>query len=241
MSPEEHIAELIAEAQRKGELPRSLGPRQLQLLTKSLARYSDQVDERIQEHILEDFNAHLKAGQSGITPPTELNRGIVADLGLYVGSPEVADIIRNSLDITSEVAAGGGRFLNQLQSIDEYPCLELKRMFPRDVPRGFERGPKGTLIPVPDDDWESRWTAAGGEIYEGRMIATVDDPVWQALGDGAGDHDDCLGNPFPPFAFRSGYMTFNVPRSEAIALGVIDADDKVEAPKIDYGNLFNFN
>jgi len=176
---------------------------------------------------------------SGTIP--EPNRGVIADLTQFIGSPEIADMIRASLDISTEVASGGGRYLNQLMAVDAYPCWELKRMFGRQVPRGFMRGPKGTLVPVPDDDWPSRWEAAGGEFYgDNRMIARVDDEVWQNLGDGDGDYDDALGNPFPPFAFNSGFMTFDISRKEAVELGVIDEDEKVEAPKIDFANFFSF-
>ena len=239
MTPDEHIAELIAKAQSEGKLPRSLGPRQLELLRKSILKYSSQVSDRLQEKILDDFKDKIQSAQS-MTDPQQV-RGVLADLTSYVGSPELADVIRASLKISTEVASGGGRYLNQMMAVDEYPALELKRMFGRQVPRGFQRGPKGTLVPVPDDDWPSRWEAAGGEFYDGRMIATIDDEVWQNLGDGDGGYDDALGNPFPPFAFNSGFMTFDISRKEAESLGVIDPGEKVEAPEIDFAKFFSFS
>ena len=240
MTPDERITQLIKQMQSEGKLPASIGPRQLELLTKSLQRYSGQVSQRIQEKILEDFQAKTQGSMSNEIPDAVTNRGVVADLTSYVGSPEIAEIIRWSLQVSTDVAAGGGRFLNQMQSIDQYPAMELKRMVQRDVPRGFKQGPKGELIPVPDDDWPSRWDAAGGEFYDDRMIAAVDDHVWQALGDGEGGYDDALGNPFPPFAFNSGFMTFDISRKEAEDLGVIDAGEKVEAPEIDFAKFFSF-
>ncbi|RYD36847.1 MAG: hypothetical protein EOP86_04880, partial [Verrucomicrobiaceae bacterium] len=35
----------------------------------------------------------------------------------------------------------------------------------------------------PRKDWEMRWRRAGGELYDGRMIAPVGSPVWAKLGD----------------------------------------------------------
>lgn len=90
-----------------------------------------------------------------------------------------------------------------------FPAYELVRIFPRDKER---------------DDWPERWVRAGGELLEGRMVAAKDDPVWDALGSSA-EFDDGLDNPYPPFAFGSGMGWRDVPREEAIALGIISAGD----------------
>jgi len=103
----------------------------------------------------------------------------------------------------------------------QFPCYELVRIAARRTPRGFKRG-KGGLEPLPGDDWPSRFVAAGGELYERgtRMIAAKTSDVWQKLGDGAGGHTDTLGNPYAPFAFGSGYGLREVPREEALLIGV---------------------
>ena len=52
------------------------------------------------------------------------------------------------------------------------------------------------------------------------MIALKNDPIWERLGDPK-TFDDALGNPYPPFAFNSGYDVRDVSRKEAERLGVI--------------------
>lgn len=114
----------------------------------------------------------------------------------------------------------------------QFPAWELIRIARRRVPRGQKLSRKkgvATLKPKPGDDWQSRWLAAGGELFDKRtrMIAAKDSPVWQKLGDGAGGFKDTLGNPFPPFAFGSGYGIREVQREECLLLGVIAPDDRI--------------
>ena len=88
--------------------------------------------------------------------------------------------------------------------LEAFPCQELLRVEDREVQR----------------DWESRWTAAGGAIYAGRMIARRDAGVWYKI--------SRFGTPYPPFDFGSGMGVADVERDEAIALGVIPADAVVQ-------------
>lgn len=74
------------------------------------------------------------------------------------------------------------------------PAWRLTRMGARKKPRG---------------DWRARWDAAGASVgWNGasrrQMVALKSSPIWKALGDGAGGFEDCLGSPYPPFAFGSG-------------------------------------
>ncbi len=55
----------------------------------------------------------------------------------------------------------------------------------------------------------------------GLMIARKDSPIWQALGDGAGGHEDTLSNPFPPFAFNSGMAWKAVDRARCLSLALV--------------------
>jgi len=115
--------------------------------------------------------------------------------------------------------------------LDEWPCQELVRVGQRRVPR---------------DDWPERWVgacqAAGDKkalavfAATGRMIARKDSGVWQALGNGEGgaggvSFDDTLGTPYPPFAFNSGMGVEDVSRDDAVALGLLSADDQIEMPE----------
>lgn len=101
-----------------------------------------------------------------------------------------------------------------------FPAQELVRVRQRKQPR----------------DWAKRWKDNGGKLYEGRMIAIVDDPIWTAISD--------FGNPFPPYAFGSGMGVRAVKKSEAVRLGVISADEvraKVEKMKAEPAPGFNAN
>ena len=80
-------------------------------------------------------------------------------------------------------------------------------------------------------DWYARWKAAGDEVaWEGarrmlgpadRMVALKRSPIWAALGEGAGGFRDTLGNPFPPFAWNSSFVWFDIDAIEAGELGLM--------------------
>ena len=92
-----------------------------------------------------------------------------------------------------------------------YPAQEFLRVEPRRVPR---------------TDWQTRWRAAGGRIYGGRMVALKSSPVWQNL--------SRFDRPYPPFDFGSGMGVEDVDRDEAIELGLLPKDEPVdEIPDFD--------
>ena len=96
------------------------------------------------------------------------------------------------------------------ESLAVAPCWELVEFGAPDEPR----------------DWPARWEAAGGEFYQGRMVARKGDAeFWQALGDGEGlsEHDarDAIGFP-PPMAYNSSANLEDVMMDEAVELGVIE-------------------
>lgn len=151
-----------------------------------------------------------------------------------------------SLDrVAEEVASGAGTMLSDnfdQETVDNYPAWEFIRLDDRETPRGFKRGRGGVLVPVPGEDWPSRWRAAAQESGDdnaarilqetGRMIALKSSGIWQALGNGAGGYDDALGNPFPPFAVDSGMWTDNTSRKEAVELGLLGKGEKAKPAKI---------
>ena len=110
-----------------------------------------------------------------------------------------------------------------------YPAYELVRIYVRRVPRG-EKLVKGEVVEDPGNDWPARWQEAGGEFFDGRMIARKDSPVWPALGDSA-LFPDALDSDVPPFAFGSGYGWRAVPREECVDLGIIDEDTEIAGAK----------
>jgi hypothetical protein len=101
-----------------------------------------------------------------------------------------------------------------------FPAWELVRIAPRQVPRGLKRTKAG-IVPDPGNDWPSRWEKAGGSFYGGRMIALVDDPVWERLGSSE-LFSDGLDNAYAPFAFNSGFGIREVSAVEATRLGVAE-------------------
>ena len=105
-----------------------------------------------------------------------------------------------------ESAQGYGNFLQgqAAGAIDAFPPQELFRAEDREEPR----------------NWPTRWMQAGGQIFNGRMIALKSDPIWEAI--------SAFGTPWPPFDFNSGMWVRDIPRSEAIALGLLDANETIE-------------
>lgn len=73
-------------------------------------------------------------------------------------------------------------------------------------------------------DWSSVWQQAGGKIYNGRMIARKDDPVWFSISD--------FGYPVPPFSFDETMWIQTVSVNEAEKLGVIGLNRPISLPEI---------
>lgn len=226
---------------------------QLSAIRRSLGKYSGDVSARVIDDVL---NGLKKSVESLINPGTEIRDGVEVEVGLNPATARTAirdllkqhslealmdsDKIDFALTTARDVAQGAGTYAKEAGDADvveAYPAWELTRVYDRDVPRGFRRV-KGTLVAVPGDDWESRWTAAGGELRDGRMIALKSDPVWQNLGNGAGGYDDTLGNPFPPFARNSGYGVNNIGRVECFELGLLQPGQVARTAPMDFNNLF---
>lgn len=91
-----------------------------------------------------------------------------------------------------------------------FPAWELVREEEREVPR----------------QWRARWSEAGGQFHNGRMIARKGDPVWTAI--------SRFGTPYPPFDFQSGMGTRDVSREEALELGVTEPGEEPERPDVKF-------
>src|ERR1039457_4041129 len=101
--------------------------------------------------------------QMGYTPPPG-KEDTIQDLG----SDARLDLI---LRTQWELVAGYGQWKGRQDAgyLEDFPCLEFYRAFPRRTMR----------------DWPERWKAAGGRFCpgessypQGRMIALADDPIW---------------------------------------------------------------
>jgi len=97
--------------------------------------------------------------------------------------------------------------------LDAFPAQEFVRVASRMVPR---------------EDWEDRWIEAGGELFDGRMIALKNDPVWTNL--------SRFDRPFPTFDFNSGMGLQDIERSEAEELGLIEPGETVESKDIGFND-----
>ncbi|KAF0093434.1 MAG: hypothetical protein E1N59_2835 [Puniceicoccaceae bacterium 5H] len=115
------------------------------------------------------------------------------------------------LNTNVEMALGYGQWkLDQDPDIlFLYPAQELIRVAQRMEPR----------------DWPTRWRAAGGQFYGGRMIALKNDPIWRKI--------SRFGTPWPPFDFNSGMGRVDIFVDEAEALGVMNPGDQPPTPQDD--------
>ena len=101
------------------------------------------------------------------------------------------------LQTNLEMARGYAHYAEAQEDLDIYPCQELIRTRNSRVPR----------------DWELRWKEKGGKLYNGRMIAEINSPIWKNI--------SRFDLPYPPFDFNSGMGVMPIRRDEAIKLGVI--------------------
>ena len=115
------------------------------------------------------------------------------------GSLARANVI---IDTNAAMAAGYARAkeANTLGARLAFPAQELVRVEERMVHR----------------EWRRIWASRGGKLYEGRMVALKEDPIWIAI--------SAFGHPYPPFDFNSGMGLEDVSRDEAVRLGVIKDD-----------------
>ncbi len=154
----------------------------------------------------------------GAVPPAA--RGSLRDLS----SMRRLDLM---IETNEAMAANYGRMVSGNEPYARYawPAWELKRVYHREVPRGT---PESHSV-----GWQRRWFDAGQSVdWQGAartvFVALKDSPIWQALGDGVGGYEDTLGNPYPPFAFRSGMDWRTVRRERCKELGLIDGEEAPE-------------
>jgi hypothetical protein len=152
--------------------------------------------------------------------PAEDERGTLRDL-----SSEARRRLQVETNVLDTMNYGRWVAMQDPVDLDLNPAWELVRMVdPLGEPR----------------DWEARWGDAVAATLQdgatapgsGRMAALKNHPVWQALGDGAGGYEDTLGNPWPPFAFSSGMGVLDLPRAEAVALGLLNEDTEVPPAEV---------
>ena len=140
-------------------------------------------------------------------------RGLDTGTGNYdLTNPAAERRIALVIDTNRAQAQGYARFKRSSTggALLAFPCQELIRIRASKVRR----------------DWHSRWTAAGGTLYAGRMIALKSDPIWITI--------NRFGTPYPPLDFNSGMGIRDISRREALALGVITPDTTQPDPVADF-------
>jgi hypothetical protein len=233
-------------ARRRGVLPTTLSTQDLESLPaeiRRLAFFSSKVAEAGLLQDMQDNLAELVRGVSdgpgqGLDQATVRLRlkqllersGYRPDSGTQGSIQDLRTDARLNLIIETQarMAQGYGQWTrtNSDGARLAFPAQELVRLFQRRVPRGFEVR-KGQIVERDPQYWQNRWKAAGGEIYEGRMIALKDSPVWAEI--------SRFGTPWPPFDFNSGMGVKNVGRREAVRLGLIEQASRVSDPREQYG------
>jgi len=247
------FAEALAFMQRKRVLPTTLGSAQLAELDAELKRraiFSAKVAMADHLQLLGELTEKIAGGLTEEGHAAGSGLGSARDRMISI--PEAKAQLLESLqakgylpnidgpltDLTSDArlqlqvetnvldTLGYGRWQagNDEVALDVNPAWELVRMIEAEVPR----------------NWSERWDAARAasvsegatDAGSGRMVALKNHPIWQALGDGAGDYQDTLGNPWPPFAFNSGMNVVDVPREDAIGLGLLGENTRVPAASL---------
>lgn len=209
----------------------------------------------IEKALLNILNPQQEDRGGSQTVTTGLNqattRNAIMDLLQKNSIEATADQVDFTIKINTEIAQGAKNYVlsNDADTVEAYPGWELLRVYDRDVPRGFKVGAKGELIEVPEESWEARWRAAAAGLPDedaiigilettGRMIALKNSEIWQRLGDGVGGYNDTLGNPFPPFAFNSGFDVEERSDKECVELGLLSVNQKAEPAEINLATLF---
>jgi hypothetical protein len=145
------------------------------------------------------------AREEGVGGPATQGYGTLRD----IQSSERLQLI---YDFQAESAAQYARWkvAQDPDALDNFPAREFLRVESRQAPR----------------DWAPRWNAAfapfegATRAQDGRMVALVNHPGWMKL--------SRFGTPWPPFDFGSGMGVESVDRSDAIALGIIAPDQRLE-------------
>jgi hypothetical protein len=202
---------------------------QLESAIKRRALWSATVTSGSHLQRIEDGVNGILTGQMDQASARLAIKQFLAEMG-YQPDPEKAGGLQDlssdvridlQLETNVDTARGYGWYSEGQQAdvLDEWPAWELIDTAPGGDPRRRR-------------DWAARWERCGGQFYDGRMIALVNDLIWQQLGDPA-IFPDGLGNPYAPFAFNSAWRLRDIGRDEAVALGLIDDTTELLPQPID--------
>jgi len=148
-----------------------------------------------------------------------------ADLAVReLGFPDLFDWIDDVLSLNAALLSGWRDYTSGLPRaiLDHWPAQELYRVYPRPSHRQWNGLDRENIID--GEPPQGRWVEAGGQLYDGRMIALKDSSVWTKI--------SRFGKPYSPFDFDSGMATKGVRRAEAKKFGLIDRDRQIYLPEL---------
>lgn len=167
----------------------------------SSAEYLDEWDRLLDRYLSGDLDkasfrslARQKLDRIGYSPAPD-EAGSITDLG--------SDLRLNlRIEMDAQFARGYGTWKHDQAPVilDAWPAQELFRAAAAEQPR----------------NWATRWQDAGGELFDGRMIALRNSPIWTAI--------SRFNVPYPPFDYGSHMRTRLIARKKAMELGLIDRD-----------------
>jgi len=147
-----------------------------------------------------------------------------ADLAVReLGFPDLFDWIDDVLSLNAALLSGWRDYTSGLPRaiLDHWPAQELYRVYPRPSHRQWNGLDRENIID--GEPPQGRWVEAGGQLYDGRMIALKDSSVWTKI--------SRFGKPYSPFDFDSGMATKGVTRAEAKKFELID-DRQIYLPEL---------
>lgn len=175
---------------------------------KDRAFFSSKVEEAKILHAARQMCAEVAEGKRSASEFRRDMRALLSKMGVPEGDGSLKDLYSTKrLDVLRETnvrqARGWAQHMEGTTqgALMAFPAQELVRVYEREQPR----------------DWEARWAAAGGQFYQGRMVALKNDPVWTAI--------SRFGTPWPPFDFGSGMGVEDIDWEEAVELGLLEEDD----------------
>jgi hypothetical protein len=130
------------------------------------------------------------------------------------------------IQMNAGMARGYGNWIQGQQApiLDRWPAQELYRAFARRTHRQWSGDDNGEIIK--GEPTQGRWVEAGGQIFDGRMIALKNAPIWTAI--------SRFDLPYPPFDFNSGMSIRDIDRETAMELGLIDRDTQIAPETRDF-------
>lgn len=222
--------EAIKSRAARALMPTTLTSKELSRIRPELAEastFSAQTSNAKQVKAIADSIDKILAPEGGIDMATVMSklRDVAKGLGYDPdGSKSITNLasdqrLRLVVEFNSQRARAAGQFAQRQDqgSLDQYPAQEFYRQEDRIEIR----------------DWPTKWQELGGQFFdgasdykEGRMIALVNDPIWEALSE--------FGVPYAPFAFGSGMNVRPIERQEAEELGLIEHNEQIIPEPLEY-------